>query len=120
MICFGLPEEVSAPHLFREIRPGLVRNEKRSWGFAHRFRPTYAGANMGHPYGVVDPRQASGGDLWGTRLLVPGWSPKRCLVDNEAHMSVTTPFSRRRFLGWTSSVAAALGAAPLISSAGAL
>jgi hypothetical protein len=24
-------------------------------GFAHRFRPTYAGANMGHPYGVVEP-----------------------------------------------------------------
>ena len=22
-------------------------------GFAHRFRPTYAGANMGHPDGVV-------------------------------------------------------------------
>jgi hypothetical protein len=23
-------------------------------GFAHRFRPTYAGANMGHPYRVVE------------------------------------------------------------------
>ena len=23
-------------------------------GFAHRFRPTYAGANMGQPYGVVE------------------------------------------------------------------
>jgi hypothetical protein len=22
-------------------------------GFAHRFRPTYAGANVGHPYGAV-------------------------------------------------------------------
>ena len=44
----------------------------------------------------------------------------RCLVDNEAHMSVTSSFSRRRFFGWTSSVAAALGASPLISSAGAL
>jgi hypothetical protein len=23
------------------------------WGFAHRFRPTYAGANIGHPCGAV-------------------------------------------------------------------
>jgi hypothetical protein len=23
-------------------------------GFARRFRPTYAGANMGHPYGVEE------------------------------------------------------------------
>jgi hypothetical protein len=29
--------------------------EKLLRGFAHLFRPTYAGANMGHPYGVVDP-----------------------------------------------------------------
>ena len=26
---------------------GSGRNRKRSKGFAHRFRPTYAGANMG-------------------------------------------------------------------------
>jgi hypothetical protein len=32
---------------------GWARNEKPSKGFAHRFRPTYAGANMGHPYGAV-------------------------------------------------------------------
>ena len=25
-----------------------VRNERLSKGFAHRFRPTYAGANVGH------------------------------------------------------------------------
>jgi hypothetical protein len=24
-------------------------------GFAHRFRPTYAGANVGHPCGAVGP-----------------------------------------------------------------
>ena len=39
---------------------------------------------------------------------------------SEALPPVTTSFSRRRFFGWTSSVAAALGAAPLLSSAGAL
>ena len=39
---------------------------------------------------------------------------------SEALPPVTSSFSRRRFFGWTSSVAAALGAAPLISSAGAL
>ena len=38
----------------------------------------------------------------------------------EALPPVTSSFSRRRFFGWTSSVAAALGASPLISSAGAL
>jgi hypothetical protein len=33
----------------------MVQSEKErlSKGFAYRFRPTYAGANMGHPYGVV-------------------------------------------------------------------
>jgi hypothetical protein len=36
------------------LRPGCSgRSEKLSKGFGHRFRPTYAGANMGHPYGVV-------------------------------------------------------------------
>jgi len=29
--------------------------ERLSSGFAHRFRPTYAGANVGHPCGVVGP-----------------------------------------------------------------
>src|ERR1700722_2614246 len=72
-------------------------------------------------------------ETWATHLIFVrvtfirlGWpSLERYsrLVDNEANMSeapVTTLFSRRRFFGWTSSVAAALGAAPLISSAGAL
>ncbi len=27
--------------------------QELAWGFAHLFRPTYAGANMGHPDGVV-------------------------------------------------------------------
>src|ERR1700761_5303419 len=30
------------------------KDERLSKGFAHRFRPTYAGANMGHPYRVVE------------------------------------------------------------------
>jgi hypothetical protein len=61
----------------RSVRKALV-------GFAHRFRPTYAGANMGHPYGVVETlaglrerpmvshisRKTS--EMWGTRLLVRG------------------------------------------------
>jgi hypothetical protein len=35
-----------------------VHSEKLSKGFAQRFRPTYAGANMGHPYGVVETGEA--------------------------------------------------------------
>jgi hypothetical protein len=35
--------------------------EKLSKGFARRFRPTYAGANMGHPYGVVGPAAGAAG-----------------------------------------------------------
>jgi hypothetical protein len=58
-----------------------VSNEKLWWGFAHRFRPTYAGANMGHPYGVVETAPGLRGraavshisrktsEMWGTRLL---------------------------------------------------
>jgi hypothetical protein len=30
-------------------RVGLVDSAKRSKGFAHHLRPTYAGANVGHP-----------------------------------------------------------------------
>jgi hypothetical protein len=32
-----------------------VRNERPLKGFAHRFQPTYAGANVGHPCGAVGP-----------------------------------------------------------------
>jgi hypothetical protein len=38
-----------------EPKGALVWNQRLWWGFAHRFRPTYAGANMGHPYGAVGP-----------------------------------------------------------------
>jgi hypothetical protein len=38
-----------------EMTRGKVRNLKLSKGFAHLLRPTYAGANVGHPYGVVGP-----------------------------------------------------------------
>jgi len=31
----------------------MVRDERLWLGFAHRFRPTYAGANVGHPYRSV-------------------------------------------------------------------
>ena len=53
-------------------------------GFAHRFRPTYAGANMGHPCGVVETAAGLRGrpsvshisrktsEMWGTRLIVVG------------------------------------------------
>src|SRR5580658_3981985 len=30
------------------------------WGFAHHVRPTYAGANMGHPCGSVRPERLEG------------------------------------------------------------
>src|SRR5580658_10494511 len=30
------------------------------WGFAHHVRPTYAGANMGHPCGSVRPQRLEG------------------------------------------------------------
>jgi len=44
---------------FRYLR-ALVEQSVRK-GFAHRFRPTYAGANMGHPYGVVGTVKGVGG-----------------------------------------------------------
>ncbi len=31
------------------MQGSVVDSEKRLWGFAHRFRPMYAWANMGHP-----------------------------------------------------------------------
>jgi hypothetical protein len=34
-------------------------------GFAHRFRPTYAGANMEHPYGVVETLAGLEGEACG-------------------------------------------------------
>jgi hypothetical protein len=57
-------------------------------GLRPSFRPTYAGANVGHPCGVVEyakgsgggpwyPTSAKSGQIWGTRRLWLGWSPKR-------------------------------------------
>jgi hypothetical protein len=34
-------------------------------GFAHRFRPTYAEANVGHPYRVVTPVTGLRGEVCG-------------------------------------------------------
>jgi hypothetical protein len=59
---------------------------KLSWGFARRFRPTYADANVGHPYGSVGLAEGSRAravvshisrktsEMWGTRLFLRGWS----------------------------------------------
>jgi hypothetical protein len=56
-------------------------------GFAHRFRPTYAGANVGHPCGVVGHAEGLRGgpavshisrktsEMWGTRRSVAGIEP---------------------------------------------
>jgi hypothetical protein len=41
---------------------GLER--KAVVGFAHRFRPTYAGANVGHPYGPLGPAKGLRGRPW--------------------------------------------------------
>ena len=43
---------------------GFSGTKRLSKGFAHRFRPTYAGANRGHPDGSVGPATASGRGLW--------------------------------------------------------
>jgi hypothetical protein len=49
---------LSIPALTMNLKDWLGLERKALVGFAHRFRPTYAGANMGHPYGLVAPRQA--------------------------------------------------------------
>src|SRR6204780_2504629 len=41
--------------LLLEMTMGMILDERLWWGFAHRFRPTYAGANVGHPCGAVAP-----------------------------------------------------------------
>jgi hypothetical protein len=58
-------------------------------GFAHRFRPTYAGANVGHPYragvhakglrgrGVVSHISRKTSEMWGTRNLLQGKESKK-------------------------------------------
>ena len=48
---FGVTSDAGDSATLRSLR----LNQKALVGFAHRFRPTYAGANMGHPYGVVGP-----------------------------------------------------------------
>jgi hypothetical protein len=84
--CEYWPEEPQAPITFRSgpKERSIGRERKAVEGFAHRFRPTYAGANMGHPYRAV--ATASGlrarpaashisrktSEMWGTRLLVRG------------------------------------------------
>jgi hypothetical protein len=67
---------------------GWVRNERLLRDFAHRFRPRYAGANLGHPYGSVGPAAGLRGrpavshisrktsEMWGTRRLVAGTEPE--------------------------------------------
>jgi hypothetical protein len=72
------------------LRPGcsgrqIVRcRQKAVEGFAHRFRPTYAGADMGRPGGSVGPAAGLKGrpavshisrktsEMWGTRRLSRG------------------------------------------------
>jgi hypothetical protein len=45
--------------------------------FAHRFRPTYAGANMGHPYRAVGPAATlSGRPAVSHPAIGPGIEPK--------------------------------------------
>ena len=96
------------------------RNNGLSWGFAHRFRPTYAGANVGHPYGVVGPATGLRGrpavshisrktsEMWGTRL----WGGDRAKLDRPTttlcvEMCELTQSSRRACMG---SIEAALRA----------
>jgi hypothetical protein len=39
----------------RQVEHSVGSERKAVEGFAHRFRPTYAGANVGHPCGAVGP-----------------------------------------------------------------
>jgi hypothetical protein len=75
---------LSLGNVFDGILNRTRLTKRLSKGFAHRFRPTYAGANMGHPYGVVESARGLWGravvshisrktsEMWGTRLLRRG------------------------------------------------
>jgi hypothetical protein len=56
-----------------QVGESILDRKERSKGFAHRFRPTYAGANVGHPCGVVVPARGLSG-----RAMVPHISKSRC------------------------------------------
>jgi hypothetical protein len=59
--------------------------------FAHRFRPTYAGANMGHPYGVVEPVSGLRGRPAGTRPIGAGIGHKSVLEWYKRSRCATEP-----------------------------
>jgi hypothetical protein len=50
--------------------------EKLRKGFAHHFRPTYAGANMEHQYGVVETSAGLRGREVGHPAIGDGIEPK--------------------------------------------
>jgi hypothetical protein len=68
------------------MNKGQGEQRKAVVGFAQRFRPTYAGANMGHPYGVV--RTAAGlrvrADYPTLRKEREGWGTRQLVAEIEA------------------------------------